>query len=314
MSTSTLRSINPPITLVRPVSAAASARRVAVLGAGDVGAAVAHALHRHGYRVLLVEGAAPSSPRRGMCFVDAVFDGTCVMAGVTVLRVELPDGAETAWAMNAWLPLAVAPDLQHWLDRLGIDSLVDARMRKHHCAHPDLRLLARRTIGIGPGYIAGYNATLVIESAWGDQLGRVIRVGPTRPQMGDPRPILGAGRDRMVCAPISGVFHSELHIGEAVMQRQPIGWIEGDDGRVELFSPLTGSLRGLTRPGVHVASAARVAEVDPRRDPALCFGLTERPRHIAQGVLQALDWLRPPLGSKIPPGAASACIGRRTPS
>ncbi|MFZ5488802.1 MAG: hypothetical protein ACOY44_03345 [Pseudomonadota bacterium] len=312
MSISELRTVNIPATQQAPGSGASSTRRVAVLGAGDVGAAVAHALHRAGCRVLLVEGAAPTSPRRGMCFVDAVFDGACVVDGVTALRVDWPDAVETAWALNRWLPLAVVPDLPRWLDRLGIDFLVDARMRKHGGVHPDLRPFAHHTLGLGPGYIAGHNATIAIETAWGDHLGQVIDTGPTRRQAGDPRPILGASRERLVFSPIDGVFQSDLHIGEAVMRRQPVGWIEGRDGRTELVSPLTGSLRGLTRPGLRVASATRVVEVDPRGDPALCFGLAERPRRIAQGVLQALDRLSPPTALQRPPGngAVQACLLR----
>ena len=315
MAISELRTVNTLATPTPHDPGATSTRRVAVLGADDVGAAVAHALHRAGCSVLLIEGAAPTSPRRGMCFVDAVFDGACVVAGATALRVERPDGVETAWALNLWLPLAVAPDLPHWLDRLGIDLLVDARMRKHDTVHPDLRPLAHHTVGLGPGYIAGYNATVAIETAWGDHLGHVIDAGPTRRQVGEPRPILGAGRERLVYSPMDGVFQSDLRIGEAVMQRQPVGWIEGRDGRTELVSPLTGSLRGLTRPGLRVASGTRVVEVDPRGDLALCFGLAERPRRIAQGVLQALDRLSPPTPLQRPPGhdAAPTCAWRGVP-
>jgi|GEM_PF-192566 len=294
MAESGLLCVNARATPNLPVPGALVRQRVAVLGAGDVGAAVAHALHHAGYRVLLVEGEAPTATRRGMCFVDAVFDGASSLAGLTALRVNQPEQAETAWRLDFWLPLAVAPDLPCWLERLGIDLLVDARMRKHNAVQADLRPLARCTVGLGPGYIAGYNATVVVETAWGDELGRVIEAGPARQQAGDPRPILGASRQRLVCAPVDGVFCSDLAIGEAVMQRQPIGWIEGNGYRVELLSPLTGSLRGLTRPGLRVKRAMRVIEVDPRRDPDLCFGLGERPQRIAQGVLRALERRFPP--------------------
>ena len=100
MAISELRTVNTPETPAPPDPGASSTRRVAVLGAGDVGAAVAHALPRAGCSVLLVEGAAPTSLRRGMCFVDAVFDGACVVAGATALRVERPDEVETAWARH----------------------------------------------------------------------------------------------------------------------------------------------------------------------------------------------------------------------
>jgi xanthine dehydrogenase accessory factor len=51
-------------------------------------------------------------------------------------------------------------------------------------------------------------------------------------------------------------------------------------------------IRGLTRNGVEVALRTKVIEVDPRGDPAAAFGLGERPRRIAEGVLKALDRAR----------------------
>ena len=49
---------------------------VLVLGAGDVGSAVAHALFHAGRAVVLQDGPAPpAAPRRGMAFADAFFDG-----------------------------------------------------------------------------------------------------------------------------------------------------------------------------------------------------------------------------------------------
>jgi xanthine dehydrogenase accessory factor len=51
---------------------------------------------------------------------------------------------------------------------------------------------------------------------------------------------------------------------------------------------MPGVLRGLVRDGVPVRAGAKLVEVDPRGDPALCFGLGERPKRIALAVLGAL--------------------------
>jgi hypothetical protein len=48
---------------------------VLVRGARDVGSAVAAVLFRAGYLVALHDEPAPATPRRGMAFADAVFDG-----------------------------------------------------------------------------------------------------------------------------------------------------------------------------------------------------------------------------------------------
>lgn len=50
------------------------------------------------------------------------------------------------------------------------------------------------------------------------------------------------------------------------------------------------------REGVMVRQGAKVLEVDPRGDPALCFGLGERPRRVAEavrGVLLEGGWGAP---------------------
>ncbi|MGC9163429.1 MAG: hypothetical protein ACP5F9_07775 [Thiomonas sp.] len=265
----------------------------AVLGAGDVGSAVAHTLFSAGYDVVLFEDEQPTAPRRGMCWVDAVFDGKATLAGLTAVRVFQPDEAAQAVAQRDWLPLAVGADLPRWLEALGADLLVDARLRKHATAQPDLRAFGLPSIGIGPGYSAGEQADLVVESAWGEDLGRVIEHGATRALAGEPRPILGVGRERLIYAPAAGVFASGLRIGDAVRAGDPVGLLHGAQGdAIVLHAPLSGVLRGLTRPGVTVQRRTKLVEVDPRGDPALCFGLGERPSRIARGVLQAADRLR----------------------
>jgi xanthine dehydrogenase accessory factor len=61
---------------------------VLVRGVGDVGSAVAVVLFRAGYAVALHDEAAPTAPRRGMAFVDAVFDGRATLDGLTAVRVN----------------------------------------------------------------------------------------------------------------------------------------------------------------------------------------------------------------------------------
>jgi xanthine dehydrogenase accessory factor len=77
------------------------------------------------------------------------------------------------------------------------------------------------------------------------------------------------------------------------MVGQPVvaGDIVGRLGERAIHAPITGHLRGLARDGVAVMAGQRIVEVDPRRSPEIA-GLGERPRAIAQGVLEALDtWL-----------------------
>lgn len=66
--------------------------------------------------------------------------------------------------------------------------------------------------------------------------------------------------------------------------------------RVEVFAPISGAIRGLTRNGVPVASGTKVLEIDPRGMAGQVRGLGERPGRVAAGVLTAISaWREAPL-------------------
>ena len=255
---------------------------VLIRGLGDVGSAVAAVLFRAGYRVALHDVPAPATPRRGMAFADAIFDGSTTLNGLTAKRIESAAESHQALARVVTLPVAVWP----FADMLGAADwsvVVDARMRKREIPEQQ-RGIAPLTIGLGPNFVAGGNVDLAIETSWGDNLGVVIAVGPTLPLDGEPRPIGGVARARFVYAPRAGRFDTAIHIGDRVEEGALVAAIAD----TALRAPISGIIRGLTRDGVDVGIRAKVIEVDPRGDPAAAFGLGERPRRIAEGVFKAL--------------------------
>ncbi|MCM8749269.1 hypothetical protein NET02_08935 [Thermomicrobiaceae bacterium CFH 74404] len=256
---------------------------VVVLGTNDVASAVAHRLVAAGYSVVLAEGPAPAVTRRGMAFADAVFDGEAELAGLRARRVESIPEVEALLASRVAIPLLVGWSLRDLAGSLRPNVLVDARMRKR--AQPEtLRGLAPLTVGLGPGFVAGEQADLAVETAWGEDLGRVIARGPTRPLEGEPREIAGHARDRYVYAPLAGVFETTRQIGELVEAGEPLARI----GEAMLRAPLGGAIRGLTRSGVPVSVGTKVIEIDPRGAAGQVFGIGERPARIAAGVLNAI--------------------------
>jgi xanthine dehydrogenase accessory factor len=261
-------------------------RPVLVLGAGDVGSAVAHALFRAGAVAALQDGPAPpSAPRRGMAFADAFFDGHATLAGVTARRLATPVDLPASLGGAAFL-LFFAGIAAEALAAAPWAAVVDARMRKR-AAPEDLRPLVPLAVGLGPGFVAGdglqANCHAAVETSW-EALGALVRSGPTLPLRGEPRPIAGVGRERTAYAAAAGTFRTGLRIGDQVAPAQPVGALDGRP----VLAPLAGVLRGLVRDGVGVPAGANVAEVDPRGDPALCFGLGERPRRIAAAVAAVL--------------------------
>ena len=255
---------------------------VLVRGVGDVGSAVAVVLFRAGYSVALHDDPAPSTPRRGMAFADAVFDGWATLDSLTAVRVQT--AAELRHGLNAGdvVPVTTAP-FSEVVGAAAWAAVVDARMRKR--AVPERqRGLAPLTVGLGPNFIAGETVDLAIETKWGEWLGEIVEAGATLPLGGEPRPIGGVGRARFVYAPQAGRFKTAARIGDRVTEGDSVAYIDA----LSLRAPIGGVLRGLTRSGVEVAVRTKVIEVDPRCDPAGAFGLGERPRRIAEGVLKAL--------------------------
>lgn len=124
----------------------------------------------------------------------------------------------------------------------------------------------------------------MIETAWGNDLGTVIRSGSCRDFAGEPQLIAGHARDRYLYSPCEGKFSTTLHIGDVVAAGQEVARI----GTEILRAPLSGRLRGLMHAGAVVTLGAKVVEVDPRDATAQVHGLGDRPRRIASGVLEAV--------------------------
>jgi xanthine dehydrogenase accessory factor len=133
---------------------------VLVRGIGDVGSAVAVALLRAGYAVALHDEPEPTTPRRGMAFVDAVFDGSAGLDGIAAQRVE--NTAELRSGFDAATAIPVATwSFSEFLQAVPWSAIIDARMRKR--ATPERqRGSAPLTIGLGPNFVAGDNVDLAI--------------------------------------------------------------------------------------------------------------------------------------------------------
>lgn len=243
----------------------------------------AHALFRAGHRVVLHDVPRPAHPRRGMSFADVLFDGEAQLGGVHAKHSKGLDALRHMVKCGRAIPV-VDTELEAVIKAAKPDVIVDARMQKRQ-APEEQRRLAPFIVGLGPLFVAGENADVAVETAWGEHLGAVIKSGPTLPLAGEPSELGGHGRDRFVYAPIAGRFQTNLNIGDHVGAGEEVARI----GDHRLIAPLSGCLRGLTRGDALVEAGAKVIEVDPRDDSALVRGLGERPSQIAAGVLRAVS-------------------------
>lgn len=263
---------------------------IIVRGTGDVGSAVASVLFRAGHRVVLHDVSTPSHTRRGMAFADALYQKTADLEGLLAKRVRRLKDLPFMLRCRRAVPVIDAP-LENVLAEVQPQVLVDARMRKHDRPEAQ-RGLAPLTIGLGPNFEAGNNVDIAIETKWGDELGAVIREGTTRSLAGEPQPIDGHARERYVYAPAAGTFATRFNIGDVVEKGQELARI----GEMPVHAPLSGCVRGIAHDGASVGKGAKIIEVDPRGDARSAYGLGERPRRIAEGVLKAIEEKPPTVG------------------
>jgi xanthine dehydrogenase accessory factor len=218
-----------------------------------------------------------------MAFVDALYDGTAELEGLLAKRARGLCDLPYMLRCQQAVPVVDKP-LKELVARVLPQVVVDARMRKHE--QPEtLRGLAPLTIGLGPNFEAGGNVDLAVETAWGDDLGSVVRVGWTRALSGEPKSIAGYARDRYVYAPATGMFATRRNIGDSVIKGEEVARI----GETIIYAPIAGNLRGITHDGAPVKRGTKIVEVDPRGSLSATRGLDERPRRIAEGVVKALS-------------------------
>ena len=222
-------------------------------GAGDLATGIIHRLHRAGHRVIALETDYPAAIRRQVSFCEAVYDGSAAVEGVTARLVPALADAETdtetcsgindtpaahivseKWDSSAIEAVLEAGEVPLLIDPKGEsiallkpDVVVDAIIAKKNLG--TTIDMAPLVIGVGPGFTAGQDVHLVIESMRGHNLARIITDGMAQPNTGVPGNIAGFTSERVIHAParlISGIlagqsFTSELN-GDASIQSRPM--------------------------------------------------------------------------------------------
>lgn len=255
----------------------------AILGTSEIASAVAVQLHRAGYGVVLSHDPMPPVIRRKMAFHDALFDDSMIVDGVVGQRADTGIEIRDQLARRR----GVAVTFLGLLDiiTLGtIDLLVDARMHKYQVT-PDLRRLARLTIGLGPGFSGGTNCDLAIETRPGKE-GRILQHGATEAADGTARPLGDRKADRFIHAEAPGRWYTAVDIGTRVYKDFLIGHL----GNVPVRAPFDGVLRGVARDDTEVPAGVKLLEIDPRGRDANWTGIDARGQAIARAVGNAVSF------------------------
>lgn len=270
---------------------------IVVRGAGDLATGTIHRLKKAGFRLLVLEAEHPAAIRRQVALSEAVYAGSARVEDVEAVRMDvdlaekknlkelLEQEMERIWKKDG-VPVLVDPA------GLSIAALrpavvVDAILAKKNLG--TTKEMAPLVIALGPGFTAGEDVDVVIETKRGHNLGRVIRSGSAVPNTGIPGIIGGYGKERVMHAQAEGILRNAASIGDIVEARAVIAEIETENGTVPVEASLSGLLRGLIRDGYPVTKGFKIADIDPRKEELQnCFTISDKARCIAGSVLEVI--------------------------
>lgn len=266
---------------------------VVVRGGGDLATGTIHKLYEEGYRVAVLETEHPACIRRQVSFCEAIYEGKIEVEGVTAVHIEeaeedaLYNAVEKAWARGE-IPVLKDP-FGHVIETLQPEVVVDAILAKRNLG--TTKEMAPLTIGLGPGFTAGQDVDIAIETMRGEHLGKIYRTGSAIPNTGIPGVIAGYSKERVIHAPASGKFQPRKRIGDMVKTDEVLGVIipEEQQGEVPVFASMTGLLRGMIKEGYLVKKGLKIMDIEPRMDEKeLCFLISDKAKCIGESVYQVI--------------------------
>lgn len=261
---------------------------VIVRGGGDIATGTIIKLHHCGYPVLVLESQTPSAIRRHVAVSEAVYEGRCKVEDDICCLAETMEQMKGIWKKGQ-IPIMVDPEGE-MIFKIHPWAVVDAILAKKNLGTH--RGMAPITVGLGPGFTAGVDVDVVIETMRGHNLGRLIEHGQAIPNTGVPGIINGYGKERVIHAPAEGRLRALCQIGEFVKKNQVIAYLEQDGKQVGVKASISGLLRGLIRDGYPVKKGLKIADIDPRESEYdNCFTISDKARCIAGGVLESLLYL-----------------------
>jgi xanthine dehydrogenase accessory factor len=254
---------------------------VGIKGAGEMATGVAVRLKRAGMcHIFMMEKPRPLAVRRRVSFCEAIYDGVAVVEGIEAISAGDETGIAAAWKQGkiavivdpGWTMLTAMKPL------IVIDAIIAKRNLGTSLADASL------VIGLGPGFTAAVDVHMVIETMRGHDLGRIIDMGSALADTGIPGAVNGITADRVLRAPVAGVFRSRAEITTLVRVGDCVGDV---DGR-EVITRIGGVVRGLIRAGTRVGAGVKIGDIDPRGRVESCSSISDKAMAIGGAVLKVI--------------------------
>ncbi len=254
---------------------------ICIKGAGELASAVAWRLYMANMRkIFMMECSRPLAVRRNVSFCEAVYDGTNEVESVKAGLCNDVDEITRCW-QNGMIAVTVDPTWQ-MLRQLPAKVVVDAVLAKENLGTTMDE--AQLVIGLGPGFIAGHDVHMVVETNRGHNLGRILISGSAETNTGIPGNIGGYTKERVLRAPAEGRLRSDKKIGDSVVTGELVGKIDNTG----VPAQISGILRGLIRPNSNVRKGLKIGDIDPRGNKDYCYTISDKARAISGSVLEAI--------------------------
>ncbi|MGN1163850.1 MAG: selenium-dependent molybdenum cofactor biosynthesis protein YqeB, partial [Candidatus Ornithospirochaeta sp.] len=215
-------------------------------------------------------------------FADCIYEGNRMVEGVECRKVGGVEEALELLSSSSAVPLIV-DESGKTIEELHPGVVVDAIIAKKNLGTS--RSMAPLTVALGPGFEAGKDVDVVIETMRGHNLGRLIYSGSALPNTGTPGLIGGKGKERVIHSSVEGVFRGAKEIGDIVEEGETVAYI----GDVPQKTTISGRLRGLLHDGIYVPEHFKIADVDPRGAETDHTTVSDKARALGGAVLEALD-------------------------
>lgn len=256
---------------------------IVIRGGGDIATGIGHRLYRAGFKIIILDVEEPLAIRRRVSFCEAIYSGEIVVEGVRAVYCKNINDSMKALEEGD-LPVLV-DELGQNINQIKPIAVIDSILAKRNLGTN--KCMAPITIGVGPGFEAGIDVDLIIESMRGHNLGRVIYEGTAADNTGIPGSILEFTQERIIRAVEDGCIIWSCQIGDMVRQGQIIGNISGFD----IKAKISGVIRGLIKDGIYVNRGLKIGDIDPRGELINSTTISDKARAIGGGVLEAIMYL-----------------------
>lgn len=264
---------------------------VIVRGAGDLATGIVYSLYKAHLKIIILETQYPSSIRRKVSLSEAVYDGESKVEDIEAVLVKSYEEALNIIANKNYtkIPILIDPNCDI-LKNIKPTFLIDAIIAKKNLGTN--KSMAKYTIALGPGFTAGKDCDIVIETMRGHNLGRMYLEGEAIPNTGIPGNIGGKEAERVIHASSDGIIENVKNIGDFVKEKEVIAYINNNNEKIEVLATFDGLLRGIIKDGFKVHKGLKIADIDPRKSEYdNCFTISDKARNLGGSVLTAMMYL-----------------------